>query len=385
VTLGSLKQEQENRWSEIEELFKQCYEDHPRFIELSTCREAHQKWQELLPEISRNYFELKKIYLIEDFKGADEIASNLDNQLSSLPEFSMDKGSRQNVIDQLNNEINVWNSFANRSIRELEEIRKSIKGYLDEITTWDDFYNKVNRKTTDLNKRIREFKSEISNYQRKYEVYRSYAWASKDAKDLRNYFELASTLKLMEGESPLGLDEGIWDEMNEADNSTGSSEIQENHYGLFSRMFGKNRHTAGERKMKAALISTKKLGSTLIKQRGDLQGLIESLGINMDEFKDQSRNISTSMSDLKHKDCDKLKNLNKDWLETVKKLYEINNNCQHVRSFPSNEELEKLNHSASKKIDLAKKVIEADFLGSEDVDKQAIVNVFRNILLNAWS
>ena len=363
-------------------------QEYNNFRDVLLIQTALDSWKSTFPSIFVEYEILRERFYDEEFDQAEASVQKLENYFDNLPFLSNEKEKWiKEVITPLKKKMTVQNSYTKDHISGLGNIGKAITELKNEINIWE-------KKKREKQKEMREYIGKIDAFQRAISVYKQeYYQPHKgfmttphareridkylDSVDGRNFEILQEADTLTSPTLP------IPDFVPSQQIPSSPQFKQQTPKGSFFSSLFSRKNTAANPLLKGAKTSQYTCPS-IVEQKKRVSALLRNLkGSSQGDH--TKLEVNSSAAEVLREVYDRLELVKQDMIVYVEQTIELNDACQKYVPYPKKDELQEF-YSRNQYTNMARRIIEADLIGSMKPGEKDDVNAFREILVEArWT
>ncbi|MDP1614603.1 MAG: hypothetical protein Q8L68_02290 [Methylococcales bacterium] len=381
-----LGERQADAWKPLD-TFTERLKDYKNFQEVKQFQNALDNWKSTLPDIFREYEALRDYFSEEKFDQAESSSQKLANFFASLLPFSSDDSKHRDIIRQLKSRLTVQNSYNKDDLNGLDAIRDSIADLNNEISLWQKERTQRQNEVGGFNQKIRQFQEKVSRFKGDYyEPHKRLLWSKNAVQFIEDYFGAVSRIVLLKSQDASTTSSYPQPRDIPVNKPSPQSSSQQNNAndGFMSSFFSKKTNV---NPLLEGIKSSYETANPIVEQKDEIDGLLSEI-----ETTANNDHISLSVRSLTaeklKKECGLLISQKQDWTKDLDGVSNKNRICQEEIPYPKKEGRQGFQdfYGKNQYANMARRIIEADLIGSMNQSDRDEVNAFREILMKVrWT
>jgi len=365
--------------------------DYKNFQEVIKFQSALDNWKATFQDIQKKHEALREDFYEGKTDQAEGLAGELERLFESLPPYSSDiqkLAEIKQIIRQLKSGLTTQNSYTKDDLRGLDAIRNSIAGLKNEISLWQNERTQKIIEVGGFSQRIKQLQEKVSKFKSSdYESHKRFLTEKKAGQLIEEYFGSVNKIDLLKSQETSTLmpyPKPRETSMNNA--SPYSPHSQNDNADGFIKSFFKSylAQKPNVNPLLEGIQSSYGIIYPIVEQEAEIKELLSEIEASLknDQF---SLSITSNASEKLNRECDLLINQKRAWETDLRDVSAKNLKCQEKVRYPKERELQEyLRLRQYPK--LARRIIDADLIGSLNQDDRDVINAFREILMKAkWT
>ena len=367
-------------WIKLDD-FSEKLKDDKNFAEVGVFHSALGEWKSTCDSVYKEINSLDDEFSQEKFEDAQKSFQTLGNLYKRLPAFSRDAHKLPEVLSKLMGAVEATNSKTKDTIIGLSAIGNSITVLQKEIKAWGEEKDSTHNEVDGVNQKIKHIKEKVENFKNvDFRSHKEFLINKASGYLIEKYFEKIETIKLLSVQpksfSSLPKPDIISNTSSRPPAQLNTNQEQGILASIKNLALGKK--SQAENRLLKAILSSKEIAYSISAQKVDLDSVKTEIEATKKNDEISLATNSKTAEELK-KDCDLLIKQKREWIKDLEEVSRKNSDCQKEISYPTKKELQAF-YTGKQYNNMARRIVEADLIGSVIQNDRDEVNAFRAIL-----